>query len=540
MTRRKKIINKPNIYNLKGNSAPHLLKTAAKGSIVGFGGSIAGKIFALVLQIAISRLFGPKFFGLFITGIITCQFFRILGSMGLAKGGMRFLAIAVEQKKYESLPGIFATVIIFSIIPGIITSIILYFISPFVAATWFNDNEMVMVLKLFSFSVPFLILLRTVSELSRGFKTIKYSILIEDLIFPISQILFFLIFYYFNYGFYSVVYSFITGCILSAVLIILIVRHQIKKILARQYSAEKFRNLILPLPWKKILKFSLPFIPIALSLIGYNYVDVVMLNFFSDSQDVGLYAAASRLSLIFSMILISAGNIFTPLVAAAYGVNKNDNIKILYQAITRWMLYVNIPIFFFVLFYSEQIMMLFGNNFLKNCPQTLIILSAGHIFASITGGVGIILTMTGHQYKELITVIAGLVINILLNFFLIPIFGIIGAALATTISRLIINTARMLIIFMIFKIQPFTRKNIIVALSCSLISIFYFYISNIGGFNNNIAEYVFGIIAEVLLIAIIIKFGFEKNDYSIMNSILKYKLRSNRKIMAPKRRPNEH
>jgi O-antigen/teichoic acid export membrane protein len=535
MTNRKK-----NIDNLKGDFAPHLLKTAAKGSIIGFGGSIAGKIFALVLQVAISRFFGPEFFGLFITGIITCQFFRIMGSLGLAKGGLRFLAIAVEQKKIKSLPGIFATVIIFSIIPGIVTSIILYHISPFIATTWFNDNEMVMVLKLFSFSVPFLILLRTVSELSRGFKTIKYSILIEDLIFPISQIVFFLIFYYFHYGFYSVVYSFITGCILSAALIILIVRYQIKKIFAQQYSADKFRNLIFPLPWREILKFSLPFIPIALSLIGYNYVDVIMLNIFSDSQNVGLYAAASRLGLIFSMIFMSSSKIFTPLVAASYGVNKNDNIKLLYQAITRWMLYINIPIFIFVLLYSEQIMMLFGNKFLENCPRTLIILSAGHIFASITGGVGIILTMTGHQYKELSNVIAGLVINIFLNILLIPVYGIVGAALATTISRLIINTARIVIVFIIFKIQPFTRKNIIVIMSCSLIYICYLFILNIGALNNNVSEYIFGIIAEVLLIAIIIKFGFEKNDYSIINSILKNKLMSGRNVMRPKRRPNEH
>jgi len=513
--------------------APNILNNAAKGSVLGFAGSMIGKIFALVLQVYISRLFGPKFFGLFITCIITCQFFRIFGSLGMAKGGLHFIAVAIERKKFDSLPGIFLTVFIGSILSGILVGFALYLSAPFIATTWFNDPQMPSVLNLFSFSIPFLILLRTVSELSRGFKIVKYSVIIEDAIFPLSQILFFLFFYYLNFGFDSVAYSYIIACILSAVLIIGIVSYQIKKVLPRGISARQIICLSFPLPWKEIFKFSIPFIPIALSLISYNYVDVIMLNIFSDSSNVGLYAAASRLSLIFSMLFLASSKIFTPLIAASYGANKNENIKLLYQAITRWMLCLNIPVFLLVALYNKQIMMLFGSNFLEKCPETLVILSAGHIIASITGGVGIILTMTGNQHKELLNVVIGFLLNLILNFFFIPAYGIVGAAMGTTLSRLSINSIRILMVFKIYKIQPFSFRNgRVLGFGICVYFLHQFAIHTVMP-HINYAPYFSGILVLVLLIAFIIKFGFEKEDQIILNSMFKYKRRMHRKIDRP-------
>lgn len=502
---------------IQNNSAIPLLNTAAKGSAIAFAGSIAGKILALLLQVLISRLFGPKYYGLFITAVITCQIFRIPASLGLQKGCMRFLAIAIEGHDYRALPGIYATAVIFPVIFGILVSAGLYLLSPYMAITLFHDADMVTVLRKFSLAVPFFALLNVGSELSRGFRTTKYSVFIENLVFPSSQIAFFLILCYVGFGFSSVIYSFILASVLSSILILLIVQYQIKKTMGPAWSPLLIlNNLIFPRRWREILAYSIPFMPIAAILISYNYVDIIMLNIFVDSQRVGEYAAAARLGLLFATLLHSTNLIFAPLIAGLYGTNNMANIKILYKTVTRWMFYVSFPMVIFVLIANKQIMMIFGEEFMQYGPMVLVILSIGHVFASITGGVGMVLTMTGHQYKELMNVAGSIVLNIILNLLLIPSYGLIGAAIATTLSRFVIQSVRVLIVFHLFKMQPLTKKFITPVVTGLVIYILYLFIP--GKFMvSNLAELFFGMAGVCITLVSILKIGFEKDDYHILS-----------------------
>ena len=502
---------------IQNNSAIPLLNTVAKESVIAFAGSIAGKILVLLLQVLVSHLFGPKYYGLFITAVITCQLFQIPASLGLSKGCMRFLAIANECHDYKALPGIYGTAVIFPVIFGVLVSAGLYLLSPYLAITLFHDADMVTVLRKFSMAVPFFALLKVGSELSRGFKTTKYSVLIENLFFPISQIILFLILYHLNFGFSSVIYSFVLGSALSSMLMLLIVQYQIKKTMGPAWSPLLvLNNLIFPRGCRKILFYSIPFMPIAAILISYNYVDIIMLNIFVDSQRVGEYAAAARLGLLFATLFHSTNLIFAPLIAGQYGTNNMANIKILYKSVARWIFYVSFPILIFVLIANKQIMMIFGEEFMQYGPMVLVILSIGHVFASITGGVGMVLTMTGYQYKELMNVAGSIALNIVLNLLLIPSYGLIGAAIATTLSRFVIQSIRVLIVFHLFKMQPLTKKFITPVVTGLAIYMLYLFITE-KFMVSSLAELFFGMAGVCITVVSILKIGFEKNDYHILS-----------------------
>lgn len=496
-----------------------LLLKAAKGGFFGFLGTIVGKSLTLFLQILVSRFFGPKYYGIFITGLLICQITQIISGLGLQKGGMRFLAIAHDQRDYKMMPEILKTAVLFPLVFGTFIGAILYGLAPFLAVSVLKNDEIVLVLKQFSFAVPFFTILRISADLSRAFKTTKYAVIIEDLLFSLLQIIFFITFYKIGFGFSSVVYSFILATMICSFWMLLLVRHQIQGFWPHPTKKQVLnKNSIFPRSWRPILLYSIPLTPFGLLLIGNNFMDIIMLNIFTDSSRVGEYAAAARWIMFFGMVSVSLELIFGPLMAGQLGLNRNDQVKILYRSATRWGLFVILPISVFQLLSREPLMLIFGKNFLLNSPNVLGILVIGAIFSAVSGIAGLLLTISGHQYIELAFLTGNLLINMLLNLLWIPRYGLYGAALANILSTLMTASVRIMIINKVMKMHPFSIYIIFPLIISFILIIGGLVIESI--FILNMGEKtIIGILAGGLTLLSITINGFDKNDRELLITI---------------------
>jgi O-antigen/teichoic acid export membrane protein len=88
---------------------------------------------------------------------------------------------------------------------------------------------------------------------------------------------------------------------------------------------------------------------------------------------------------------------------------------------------------------------LFGAEFIEG-RLALIFITIGALYNAMTGNVDQLLNMTGYQIKVRNTMFVGFVINVILNLFLIPLYGINGAALSSLIVNIIVNTIFVFII----------------------------------------------------------------------------------------------
>jgi len=86
---------------------------------------------------------------------------------------------------------------------------------------------------------------------------------------------------------------------------------------------------------------------------------------------------------------------------------------------------------------------IFGDSYIQGWGA-LAILSIGQLVNAATGSVGVLLTMTGHERYMVVSAGLSAILNIVLNTILIPLWGLNGAALATTISLIFINTIKSL------------------------------------------------------------------------------------------------
>jgi O-antigen/teichoic acid export membrane protein len=184
---------------------------------------------------------------------------------------------------------------------------------------------------------------------------------------------------------------------------------------------------------KEILKKSAFFIASSFFVVIFMKFDQIMISKMVNNSELGLYVAATKISevfYLFPMILISA---FYPSIVKS----KMENLILYNQRhiqLYALMIFTSIIISTIISIYSrEVIQVIFGSNFI-NAESALKIYIWSTVFVFI-GSVNGKWLLTENYYKYIfINTLLGALLNILLNFLLIPLYGISGAAIATIIS----------------------------------------------------------------------------------------------------------
>jgi len=102
-------------------------------------------------------------------------------------------------------------------------------------------------------------------------------------------------------------------------------------------------------------------------------------------------------------------------------------------------------------------MTVFGPEFIAG-SSALVILACAQLVTVMVGSVGLILVMSGKQNLMMYNTLGICLFNILLNYLLIPPYGIMGAAVASTISIIIFHTIMLLEVYAFFRIHPYNKK----------------------------------------------------------------------------------
>lgn len=188
-------------------------------------------------------------------------------------------------------------------------------------------------------------------------------------------------------------------------------------------------------------------------------LDTLMVGSLKTDFDTGIYANSL---LITSAILIPQRAILAitaPLVADAWSKNEISSLKSLYQKSSINLLLAGGILLLMVMVNLEDLCALLpeknGEIILKG-QTVILLLGFGVIFDMATSINGHIMYYSDYYRVSFYMIIILGVINIFLNLYLIPKYGINGAAAATAISLLTYNLLKTVYVYFKFKIHPFT------------------------------------------------------------------------------------
>jgi O-antigen/teichoic acid export membrane protein len=197
---------------------------------------------------------------------------------------------------------------------------------------------------------------------------------------------------------------------------------------------------------RQLLHSSMPLFWIALMNLAMNKTATFMLGIWGTKADVGIFAIANRTAMLTSFIMLAVNSIAAPKFAALYKQGDMKTLDSTARNSTKLMTAMVSPLLLVFILFPEKVMKLFGPQFLEGATA-LMILSVGQLVNVIIGPVGYLLIMSGHEKSFRNNLFAFVSLNILLNFILIPKYGIIGTSIATTFSVVMMKIVAMILVY---------------------------------------------------------------------------------------------
>ena len=206
--------------------------------------------------------------------------------------------------------------------------------------------------------------------------------------------------------------------------------------------------------YKTIIKRSWPMAISTIALVLMQSVDVILLGKFTDFETVAYYSAAIKLTTIISLVLTSVNAVFAPKIAELYSNKDFLNLNLNLKKATRLIFILTIPGIVLLAVFSTVFLSFFGEGYMQ-AKNALIILLLGQTVNALCGSVGVYMNMTGKQNTLQIILIISFLLNLVLNWLLIPLYGMIGAAIATSISMVLWNITGTIYLLKTDKIKTF-------------------------------------------------------------------------------------
>jgi O-antigen/teichoic acid export membrane protein len=385
--------------------------------------------------------------------------------LGLQNGVIRFGA-KFRNDSPSDLKSTLINSIGISLVSGTIIGAIIFVAAPWLANAVYNKPELEQVFRGFAFGFPLAIALWVSSAATRISKDMKYSVFSEDFMQPFSNLVLILIFSILGLtlmnSIVSNVISFGIGLASALLFIALIFTDAIKEPYGQQFSV------------KELLVFSIPTGFAGTFTILTAWTSRLFVGIYRPAYEAGIYQTASQISLVFVIILNALNTIFAPMIADLYNRNYQQRINELYKVSTKWGLYIIAPLFVVLLLFPAEFMIaVFG---IKYSPGALpmIILATTQVVNVGTGAVGFLLIMTGHQNNWFLTSGTTMVLCVVLNAVLVPIYGMVGAAIATAIAVSGLYIAGLVQVKKILGFWPYDRRYIkgLIALLFAIIILF--------------------------------------------------------------------
>lgn len=177
-------------------------------------------------------------------------------------------------------------------------------------------------------------------------------------------------------------------------------------------------------------RISLPLLAGGISEIVMLNADVLLLNLFRPSAEIGIYYAAAKTTALALFVLYAVGTAYAGRIAAASALGRREEIETLVGQAVRWTFIPSATVTLAILAAGYPVLATFGQGFTDAYPL-MFILAAGILTKAAMGPSEIILNMLGHQRVSALSLGSAAILAVVLNLVLIPVWGVTGAAVAT-------------------------------------------------------------------------------------------------------------
>jgi O-antigen/teichoic acid export membrane protein len=182
------------------------------------------------------------------------------------------------------------------------------------------------------------------------------------------------------------------------------------------------------------LRVAAPLLAVNALLAVQERTDVLVVGSLLGPSQAGIYGAASRIASLVAFGLVAVNAWAAPLIADLHARGDRVELQRLVRFAARGIFAVTFPACVGLVLFGRQVLAAFGPDFV-DAHVALLVLAASQLVNASTGPVGFLMTMTGRQAAAARILAVHSVLVVVLSFVLVPRYGIVGAALASGVTR---------------------------------------------------------------------------------------------------------
>ena len=421
----------------------------AKESIISFSGIFYGSINRYLYSALLARWVGPEYLGIYSMANAIMLISEVLSKMGMETGVMRFVSRLDPERDNDKISEIIASAIKMCALFSLFFMIVLISCSSYIVSNILSEKSlMVSVLIVFAISIPFNASTLVAAAATQGYKKLKYKSIVTQFINPTILLFSMIICYWFISAESALMFPMLITGIVGCIAMFQPLKY-LSGIRRQQIIKTKFNY--------DLLKFSYPFMFVIILQTFMHWMDILMLGYFTNASTVGLYHPAARTAGLLQALLMSFISIYAPMISQFHSEKNILKMNQTYKMVSRWLLVFSIPISIMFILFPENILSLFGKEYISS-SNVLIILTIATLLQAIFGAASPTLGMSGFTRLILINTSIAFILNLGLNYTLIPLYGINGAAYATLITLTIIGCIRVAQVRIFLKMNLFSFK----------------------------------------------------------------------------------
>ncbi|MGN9153048.1 flippase [Bariatricus sp. HCP3S3_E12] len=251
--------------------------------------------------------------------------------------------------------------------------------------------------------------------------------------------------------------------------------------------------------WKKHIKPIMMLFAISVATVIYVNVDSTMLNIMKGAYDNGLYSAAVKIYNIFKNVVAAIIIVTVPRLSALSGKEDAKESKRLMKLIFNVVLSMVLPLCLLSGLLSKEIIKFIAGEKYVLAAGALRILSLSLVFSSMASFMTTSVLLPNGKEKEILKAsITSAVVNLLLNFVMIPKMSFIGASLTTMIAELVMFLVSYKAAKKYIDLSEMKKDIMKYVISCNGIVIVWFLISYYFNLNGIVYILTVGIIGMVI------------------------------------------
>ncbi len=399
----------------------------------------------------IARIYGPDTFGIFTFAHTTATLLILLADFGFD-----ILLTTEISKAKNQVANIFQNIFSFKIIFSLVAFLIMWVFSLIGSYSF----ETKLSLWIFSFFILFTTLTNFSLALIKGLEKFSY----ETIVLLLSNV---------SLVIAVVILSFLKGSIIIITLVFVLTRllglifsiHFIKKLVLNisfRINFSKEKDL-----YRKVLIFGLHLLFANL----FFQIDTILLSLWKGNLSVGMYQAVFKLIILPLMIPDILNFTLLPVLSRLFVSDRQKAIKISYL-MNKLLFFLSLPITLILFVYSEEIITIIYGSGQYSASIPVLKIFAFNVFIRFSfEAFALILTTTNRQVIRMFTVLLATIINITLNYLLIPQYGLNGAAIVSLVSIIFVYGVYSIYSFNLIKKWYFNFQTPVLV----LITIFFGY-----------------------------------------------------------------